>query len=313
VRGCLLALLLLAAQLPAADRHAGEFLRIDTGAAAVGRGNAGLLQASPGTAAWWNPALIPDSSERHLALQHQTLFDGELKQEFIGWEGRWREMPLGVYLIRQSIENIPILDALEGGDSFEAGGRPVPGFESAQDWMLGLGSSFDLGERFRAGLTVKLVHRDLVAFTGQGIGLDAGLTSSPLPGLDLALRLRDLTGTIVIWDDGEQDWIAPEAALGAAWQTPLSRLRSRLMVEVDLVTELEGKSPGRDGNWRSVSAQGGLEWILLERFRLRAGWSEGDPAAGAGMSLGRLGVDYAWRPHEDLGASHLVMLSVRLP
>lgn len=308
----LILLLGLALGAQAIERHGGDFLRIDMGAATVGRGSAGLVLAEEAVRAWWNPALLVKGQAGGIALQHQELFEGELRQDYLAWTGDWRGFPLGVYLLRQAIEDVPLVDGLVGG-SFEEGGRPNASYETISDWILGIGSSLDLSPRLRAGLTLKLIHRDLAAYTGQGIGLDAGAWYGLRDDLELGLSLRDITGSIILWDDGEQDWIPPEVALGAAWRKDLPRLRSALAVELDLRSELEGRSPDRRGNWRRAWLHGGLEWSFLERFQLRGGMSEGDPAAGAGIQLGRLQADYAWRPHEDLGASHLVTLHLALP
>ncbi|MDP2362128.1 MAG: hypothetical protein Q8O14_15475 [bacterium] len=295
------------------ERHGGDFLRAEVGAAPVARGLSGLLLADGGTRAWWNPALLVDGGAGLASFQHQEAFGGILSLDYLSWSARWNDLPVAVFLLRQAVPDIPISRLLEGGGTFEEGGRPVVRREDAADWILGLSTARELRPGLAGGLTLKLIHRDLAVLRGQGLGLDAGLRWQTEAGLALGLSLRDLTGSVLFWEDGEQDWIAPEWAVGAALDRSLPRWRSRLRGELALRGELEGAVPDRDGRWRRAWLHGGAEWIVLERLALRAGLAEGDPAAGAGLILGRWSVDYAWRPHQELGASHLVTLSALLP
>lgn len=314
--GVALALPALAGRAEAGDRHGGDFLRVELGAAPVAQGLAGVLGADPGSRIWWNPALLADGEGSWFSFQHQEAFGGQLEMDYISWSapqalgGR----PAGLFLVRQAVPDIPITTVLEGGASLEEGGRPlVRSREDAGDWILGLATAQAWGNGLRAGATLKLMHRDLVTRTATGAGLDAGVAWRARPYLEVGATLRDVTGSLLAWDDGQRDWIAPEWALGAAWRQELPRWRSRLRAELDLRGELEGAVPDRDGVWRRAWLHGGLDWTLLERLALRAGWAEGDPAAGAGLLLGRWSLDYAWRPHPELGASHLVTAGYRLP
>jgi hypothetical protein len=309
-----LAALFTGGEATARERHGGDFLRAELGAGTVAGGLGGLLLADPGSRAWWNPAQLEAGVGGWLSFQHQEAFDGALSQDWLSWSGELRGQAVAAYLLRQAVPDIPISQALEGGATLEEGGRPwVTARADAADWILGLAAARPLAPGMRGGLTLKLLHRDLATVSGSGLGLDAGLRWQARRRLALALSLRDLTGTWVFWRDGEQDWIAPEWALGAAWEQPLPRWRSQFKAELDLRGELEGAVPDRDGAWRRAWLHGGAEWRLLERLALRGGWAEGDPSAGAGLSLGRWSVDYAWRPHPELGASHLVTLAARLP
>jgi hypothetical protein len=323
MRTPLLTALLLLTLLPgeslrATERHGGDFLRVEPGADAVARGGTGLLLAAPALAGWWNPALLAGLEGRHLGLQHSERFAGALVQDLIAYSGPLPGLealgPLGLTLLRQGVEDIPLSDRLEGGATLEEGGRPwVREHADAADWILGLAWGRSLRPNLDGGVGLKLIHRDLVSVRANGLGLDAGLRWRPLPRWQAGLMLRDAAGTLLFWSDGQQDWIPPEWSLGLAWEPPWPRGIASLQLELDLKGELEGRVPDSAGRWRRAWLQGGLEWRLLERLALRAGRGEGDWTAGAGLLFARFAVDYAWRPHPELGDSHLVSLAARLP
>ncbi len=298
----------------AAERYGGEFLRLGIGAAVVGRGRTGVLLADPGCMAWWNPALLSGGAGDHLAFQHSERFDGQLGQDYLSWAGGLGELRASCYLLRQAVDDIPLSSRLEGGDSFEDGGVPlVHARETAADWILGAAFGRPLARDLDLGLALKLLHRDLAGLRGTGLGLDAGLRYTHTPSLSFGLATRDLLGNLVFWNDGETGYVLPEVSAGAAWTPDLPAINSRLMLEADLRAELEGAVPDARGRYRRAWVDLGLELLVLERLALRAGMADGRLAAGAGLRFGRFRADYAYRPHEELGAGHLVWFGAELP
>ncbi len=309
----LLALLLLIGTLSARERHGGDFMRVDVGVAAIGRGQTGLLATDSGTMAWWNPALLAADPEEALAFQHSERFEGLLSQDYLAYNGRFGNRPVGVYVLRQAVEDIPITSRLDGAPSLEEGGLPViSDMATASDWILGAGIGNHISEKLAVGLTLKFIHRDLVTVSGWGLGLDAGLSYQAFQTLRLGLAARDVVTSVILWDDGESQIVLPELAAGFLWEPQWQWAGARFTLAADLRSELEGESASADGTWRQVWLESGLAVHVGRLLELRAGWADDRPAAGAGLVLGRFSVDYAWRPHEDLGDSHLVSLGVRI-
>jgi outer membrane protein OmpA-like peptidoglycan-associated protein len=94
------------------------------------------------------------------------------------------------------------------------------------------------------------------------------------------------------------------AVLGAALETaPLEGHRLTLLLDLNL--PLAGDLP----LWTAT----GLEYRLQEAFRLRGGYrfvdGLGKLSLGAGVSLGNLGLDYAYQPYAALGSTHRFTLS----
>ena len=309
----LLALLLLTASLFARERHGGDFMRVDVGVAAIGRGQTGILATDPGTMAWWNPALLASDPQEGFAFQHSERFEGLLSQDFLAWNGRLGERPVGLYLLRQAVEDIPITSRLDGAPSLEEGGLPIiSDLATASDWIVGAGIGNYISDKLAVGLSLKLIHRDLVTVSGWGLGLDAGLSYQALQSLRLAVAVRDVVSSVILWDDGESQVVLPEVAAGFYFAPAWKWAGTRITVAADLRSELEGESASADGDWRRFWIESGLGLHFGNLLELRAGWADDRPTAGAGLVLGRFTVDYAWRPHEDLGDSHLVSLGARI-
>lgn len=308
----LLPALLLPALLCATPRYEADTLRPAIGVAEIGRGNRGLLLARGPAAAWWNPALLTGDQPNRVALQHNEEFGGLLTQDFIGLSGAWRGMRGAAFVSRASVGDIPLSSTLEGGTSLEQGGRPVVSDRvDTADWILGLSLARPITARLDGGATVKLFWRDLADRSAQGLGLDLGLRYRLDHGLELGAHLRDVPATLVLWDDGQSDTVWPEVALGAAWTRPLGFAGLTLRSELGVHTDLEGPTADASGEFRNLWLDGGLELELPGRLALRGGIAENRLAAGAGLGLGRLAVEYAFRPHEDLDNSHLVSASLR--
>jgi hypothetical protein len=300
--------------LMAADKHGGDFLRIGIGAATVGRGETGLNIVERGTEAWWNPALLSQNSSNAFALQHSESFGGALSQDFIGWSGDFSGMHTGFYLIRQAVDDIPLSDRLWGAASFEDGGIPqVSDRVTASDLIIGAGIGRQFRDKLDLGLSLKIIYRDLGDVQAAGLGLDLGLSYKLSQNFRAAARARDVLGSVLFWDDGEFNYIMPELAAGISWLPYLEKINSTLKFEIDLVSELEGKTPDEDGNWSSLRVDSGLEFLFFQKLAIRGGFADQRISAGAGLVFNKFQVDYAWRPHTDLGDSHLVFLSAAIP
>jgi hypothetical protein len=317
--------LLMLAPRARADRYGADFLRLEPGAASIARGGCGLLLRDPGFAAWWNPALLAEQERRLVAFQHADRFEGLLSQDVLALDldvkalgsKSSEKQKLSFYLLRQAIEDIPLSTELEGGDSFENGGVPrVSEWATASDWVLGCGMGQALpalwNQKIKAnvGVSAKLIHRDMLVVKAWGLSVDAGLEVLLPHDLRLAAVLKDVTGALLVWDDGEKEWLPPEWALGAAWTKTLSSQAIAFSAAFELRGDTQGQVADANGDFRFADSRVGFETRFFDTLALRMGWYDDRVSAGAGLGVGRLQADYAWRPHHDLGSSHLFSFSL---
>jgi len=256
VLAALLGILVLAA--PAgATKYAGEFLKIQVGARALGMGGAFVAVADDGTAPYWNPAGMVYLPYREVIPQHQEKFGHLANHDFLGavfplGGAKGRNAAFGVGLIRFAVDDIPITkrpSALVAGVDFLDYGpdkdptTPDPG-QSDDKWEPGetllinpedlyLASSSDLagvlsyarqrGERWSFGGNLKFVRQSIPdTLPGQhvtsfGAGLDAGVMYMPSDAVTLGAVVHDLTTTYLAWSNGTRELVVPTLDTGAAF------------------------------------------------------------------------------------------------
>ncbi len=240
-----------------ATKYAGEFLKIQIGARALGMGGAFTAVADDATAPYWNPAGMVYLPYREVIPQHQEKFGSLANHDYLG--GVWplggpkgRNAALGVGIVRFAVDDIPITmrpGALRPGIDFLDYG--VDGDESTPDpgqadgiWQPGerllldsedlfMASSSDLavmlsyarqrGERWSFGGNLKFVRQSIPDtlfgqhVTSFGAGLDAGVMYMPSDAVTLGAVFHDLTTTYLVWSNGTRELIAPTLDTGVAF------------------------------------------------------------------------------------------------
>ncbi len=255
VVSALLVLLVLAA--PAgATKYAGEFLKIQVGARALGMGGAFTAVADDATAPYWNPAGMVYLPYREVIPQHQEKFGSLANHDYLG--GVWplggpagRNAALGVGVLRFAVDDIPItprpgalragVDFLDYGldndpttpDEGQADGVWQPGerllldpddlyMASSSDLAMILSYARQRGERWAFGGSLKFVRQSIPDtlpgehVTSFGAGLDAGLLYMPSDAVTLGAAMHDVTTTYLAWSNGTRELIAPTLDTGAA-------------------------------------------------------------------------------------------------
>ncbi len=239
-----------------ATKYAGEFLKIQVGARALGMGGAFTAVADDATAPYWNPAGMVYLPYREVIPQHQEKFGSLANHDYLG--GVWplggaagRNAALGVGLVRFAVDDIPItprpgalrpgVDFLDYGldndpttpDEGQADGVWQPGerllldpddlyLASSSDMAMILSYARQRGERLAFGGSLKFVRQSIPDtlpgehVTSFGAGLDAGILYMPSDAVTLGAAMHDITTTYLAWSNGTKELIAPTLDTGAA-------------------------------------------------------------------------------------------------
>lgn len=309
----------------AADKYAGEFLKLGVGARALGMGGAFVAIADDASAAFWNPAGIGRLEDAELLFMHAEQFDSQVNHDYIGFVqplGSRSGSSVGLGLIRMSVDDILVTkDAYE--DVNDNGqwdpGEPIltERFKSDSDTEYGLLLSYarPVADRFSLGGNFKLLRQGLLDNTSFGIGVDLGVLYDLRENVTLGMRIADATTTRISWDTGHRESIAPTVALGAQWTQSLDAIRGSVTAAGDLTRSFDGRDEASQIGGGS-DLQGGLEYWYDQKVAARVGSDAGRFTAGAGLRidgiLQGLGVDYAFLAHDELGDTHRVSASVRL-
>lgn len=248
--------LLVLAAPAGATKYAGEFLKIQIGARALGMGGAFTAVSDDATAPYWNPAGMVYLPYREVLPQHQEKFGSLANHDYLG--GVWplggpkgRNSALGLGLIRFAVDDIPItprpgalrpgIDFLDYGpdndpttpDPGQADGIWEPGerllinpedlyMASSSDMALLLSYARQRGQRWSFGGNLKFVRQSIPdTLPGQhvtsfGAGIDAGMMYMPSDAVTLGAVVHDLTTTYLAWSNGTRELIAPTLDTGVA-------------------------------------------------------------------------------------------------
>ncbi|MDD5087488.1 MAG: hypothetical protein PHI18_01650 [bacterium] len=330
-----LALIALGALPVHAAKYAGEFLDIGVGARAVGLGGAMAAHAQSGLDFYWNPAAIGYVGSLEAQGMYADLWDGLANYSVAGLTLPASGAVLGVNYIRLSVPDIQ-----EHPNYADARNRVIDGDTlSIQEYLLATGANprglfsdnesalfltfsklnritldfgwayFQIPLEIPVGASVKFINQSLAGASGSGVGADFGMQIRTgmqdliaerwKATLAWGFNYQDATRTAVDWGENNQDAIPPNFRHGFAFIQKLPGKASRFLVSWDT-----------EDRWKRTH-HFGAEYQLEGVLALRGGLWDDEWTAGAGLSIWRATVDYAYLARE-LGNTHRVSLSLRL-
>jgi len=326
------AVLLLVARPAAATRYAGEFLKIQLGARAVGMGSAFTAVADDATAPYWNPAGMVYLPYHEVIPQHSEQFGSLVNHDYIG--GVWplggasgHQQALGVGLIRVAVDDIPVTprpgDLRPGVDFLDYGVDNDPstndygqqdGKWEPQERLLNLNlflaSSSDMalllsyarhrGTHWAFGGNVKFIRQSVPDtipgdhVTSFGAGLDLGALYMPSDAITIGAVMHDATSTYLAWSNGTRELITPTFDVGSAFNFyPAKSHALTWAVDLDWGFQNQLADAEIDLGKMTIDVRTGLEYWYRSTFALRTGINGKNLAFGAGVRYKHIGVDYA--------------------
>jgi hypothetical protein len=331
----LLAFCLLAAAPAWALRYAGEFLEIGVGARAVGMGGAMTAHANDAMSFYWNPAGQGYVSGVQVAGMYADLWDGLANYSVAGIT-----LPVSGAVFSANYIRLGVPDIGEHPDYTLPGNRIINGDTlSIQEYLLATGANprgvfgdnesaifltfaklnrftLDFGWSYFAmpieipiGANVKIINQSLHGAKGSGIGADLGaqirirmqdlLWEKWKAQIAWGFNVQDLTRTSIDWGENNKDAIPLNFRNGVALIQKMPGKDSKLILAYD-----------SEKRWDHTD-HFGLEYQYEQVLSLRGGVWNHEWTAGAGVSVWRATVDYAYLSRE-LGNTHRVSLALKL-
>lgn len=328
-------------------KYSNEFLAIGVNARALGMASAFTSVAKDVTAGYWNPSGLTQLEYKYdISLMHAQYFAGIANYDYLGFATKIDSVSsLGLSVIRFGIDDIPDTRFLY--DANGALNYDNIQFFSASDYAF----LFSYARKIKAlgGLDVggnaKIIYRHAGNFaTAWGYGLDISVSKS-IKKLNLALMLRDVTGTYNSWSHNTEliadiysktnnvipensiEITLPRAILGMSYTFEIKKKFS-LLIAMDFETTFDGKRNTLiNSSTLSVDPRLGLEMGYLSSFFLRFGAGQFQeiqnfdrstsmvyqPNFGVGVKLKKFNIDYALTDIGDQAEtpySHVISLKL---
>lgn len=281
-------------------------LKKPVGVRAVGVGGSFVGVADDASALFWNPAGIDQLAQPEILFMHADSFFNQT-QDFIGyvkpvwWAGERRTLGVNV-----SYLSIPGFDVVEDEAPVDRA-RPsdlAVGVSYAQPWRS-----------VHLGATMKAIRQQGVDTTAHAYALDMGVFAKPREWFSWGASLANV-GTAL---RGGPEPIALPTVFRAGFGHRILFLSSRPGKDTVLLTGAV-EAPWDDGIAPQVGTEYSRRWGTDNRASVRLGYHGGSQAhtfdngafaIGAGIDWRSFRLNYAYRPHEALGAAQFLDLSVR--
>lgn len=301
--GIVSAVLLIAMQAYGANSSGFNFLKIGTGAKALGMGGAYSAIADGKDAMYWNAAGLSEVRDSEIGTTYMDYVVG-IKSGYVSYA-----LPLN----GKSGLGIA-LNYLDYGKIQETSAEDITGETlsefSAYDLAYSIGYGTKIGDRLAVGLNVGMVKEKIKDYEAQGIMGDAGLKYSLVPGkIELGLVGKNIGAQTKAFISEKGD-LPTEYHLGVGY-----KLNEGLVLGLEGVNDSNNSSvrAGAEYNWRQmVSLRMGFNSLI--NSDLKTGSSKDSTtgfSGGLGLAYRGINIDYSYLPFNELGDVHRMSLGLK--
>ena len=263
-----------------------------------------------------NPATLQNDSAKEVCLSYADYFENTYSTSslsFIGPIDSRSSVGVSVgYVLVPDIEIHPASDTVVPANVATQSSSDLLFRISYGRKMAKLGDRFELS----AGGAINAERRDLVGWTGYGIGADAGLDVSGFiesihSSVAGCLLVENITTTVTDWSSDYKEYAYPHCRIGLAWQKELDYLYGKISISYlshDLLkneginSSVDDSTPASD-----LSARIGGEFTIMNVLSFRIGYTNGAWTFGGGLRLfnNRAGIDFAYL-NNDLASTYKI-------
>jgi hypothetical protein len=301
---------------PSAAKYAGDPFSLGVGARSLALGGATIAGPFDGTSIWWNPAGMVSLDGRHISAMHAETFGSLLNHDFVSYVdsrdriGIVKAFGFYFYYLGGGGIRITALDQYN---------RPyVVREESHGDYVMAASLGIALSERWNAGVSAKILYRDLGTETGKGLTLDAGVLYNPRENFAAGLMVTDISSGFIRYSGktfgggAHTESIYPTLKPAISFRKQHKDLSGQFSASGDLKFEnLRGAAQYWSGAV-SLDSHYGLELGWREMLFARAGFDIGRMTAGGGFIYRHVAIDFAWMHQSTFDETFRVSASYKL-
>ena len=295
-----------------AERFAGDFLMLGSGARSLAMGSAAVAITDDATSGYYNPAGLTNLSVSELNLMHSEQFGGLENYNTVSFA-----TPLGdnlyggVSVVHVGVGDIKYTRLWDPSKALSDSNRvEIASREDAADYAVYFSAGKRIMNNLSTGASVKLIRRSIGDDTAFGYGIDAGMQYMMGEHWIAGVNARDITGTTIAWDGKSDDRIAATVDAGLANRGDLPFNWGSYIITASML--FLGDSPSVKG---LDTMHIGVEYLIGDFLAIRAGASETRGSFGIGLKrlplISSSSLDYALLSHEELDRTHRVSMSIR--
>ena len=293
-----------------AAKYAGDFMYLGVGGRPLALGGAYVAYGGDVLSGYYNPAGLSFIERPQSAFMHSETFGSLLNHDFVayarpmGSDGNRAAFAVSLYRLGGGGILVTTVD--------QTGRFRVVREENHADYVGYFSYGREFGSRFSAGMTAKMVYRDIVDESAIGLGVDIGAIYTLARWAKVGINLQDIPSTLISYSTGSKQRVNPTAKVGFALSGSKGNLGGSLFADAD--TRFEGRDYASQLSTGSISFDThlGIEAVYKEKLSARIGSDIGNLTLGAGLRLDRFTIDIAMRDHSDLDSTYLVSMIMRM-
>ena len=300
-------------------KYAGEFMEIGVDARAQSMGGAFTAVSGDVVSTYYNPAGIYDLNSTQISFMHTQQMIASVNYDFLAIGKKQNEnRVLAFSLVRLGIDNIK--DSRQAYSIVQQTGEwdqysKVTEFNAA-DYIFTLSVAQKWLKGWNFGVNFKLIRQNIANYHANGLGFDLGAQKKLWKNAQIGMLFRNITTTLIAWDTGEKELVAPSFYLGGTYLINIPGFKSTIQPVGDIIIRAESRD--KSASWSSGTFSSdfaaGLEYAYHGILYIRAGIDEISRLnLGAGVQIPHIRIDYAFTRYDyEIGNSHRIGLLISL-
>ena len=293
-----------------ATPYAGEFYNLPYSAAIISAGDAAFFSDMP-VSFMIAPANIRNEKMKFISYNHISGFDLYTDDNVI-FSMSDSNQGFSIFIKRFGSGNIPITTLTDTTDTIGPNNQPyIDHYTSWNRYFLVLNYVKKINGIASLGVNFKTDYRGFDSHYGLGVGLDAGISFNFLKNIYSSLSVKNISTTVIFWDNGEKEFAYPELNIMMGYSLPLNKNRLNVYTRFPIHFDNRGTADQFDLKYFSMDIQAGIDFYIANYIRLSAGLYQQNPTLGIGGTFRNFYFDYSIFIHNDLGMGNVLTLSYK--